>query len=169
MSLHEPDARPIAKGRLGRPVEFGYKAQVCDNEHGLIVDHSVHVGNPHDTDLLLPAVARIVEHCGTAPVLLTADRGYCDKSIEADLTDAGIVTVVIPKTGKPSAARVAIERADTFVAAVKWGTGAEGRISYLKRDLGWRHTRLRSHDGARIWCGHGVFAHNLTKLNKLRQ
>ena len=26
VSLHEPDARPIAKGRLGRPVEFGYKA-----------------------------------------------------------------------------------------------------------------------------------------------
>lgn len=30
MSLHEPDARPIAKSRLGRPVEFGYnyKAQL---------------------------------------------------------------------------------------------------------------------------------------------
>src|SRR5438105_1349759 len=26
VSLHEPDARPIRKGRLGRPVEFGYKA-----------------------------------------------------------------------------------------------------------------------------------------------
>ena len=169
VSLHEPDARPIAKGRLGRPVEFGYKAQVCDNADGLIIDYSVHVGNPHDTELLLPAVARIVEHCGAAPVLLTADRGYCEKSMEADLTDAGVITVVIPKTGKPSAARVAIERADTFVDAVKWRTGAEGRISCLKRDLGWRRTRLRSHDGARIWCGHGVFTHNLTRLNKLRQ
>lgn len=26
VSLHDPDARPIAKGRLGKPVEFGYKA-----------------------------------------------------------------------------------------------------------------------------------------------
>src|SRR5207245_3827667 len=26
VSLHDPDARPITKGRLGRPVEFGYKA-----------------------------------------------------------------------------------------------------------------------------------------------
>lgn len=25
VSLHDPDARPIAKGRLGKPVEFGYK------------------------------------------------------------------------------------------------------------------------------------------------
>jgi hypothetical protein len=32
VSLHDADARPIAKGRLGKPVEFGYKAQVTDND-----------------------------------------------------------------------------------------------------------------------------------------
>ena len=26
VSLHDPDARPIRKGRIGKPVEFGYKA-----------------------------------------------------------------------------------------------------------------------------------------------
>jgi IS5 family transposase len=26
VSLHDPDARPIAKGRIGKPVEFGYYA-----------------------------------------------------------------------------------------------------------------------------------------------
>jgi hypothetical protein len=31
VSVHDPDARPIDKGRLGRPVEFGYRAQVLDN------------------------------------------------------------------------------------------------------------------------------------------
>ena len=32
VSLHDPDARPIAKGRLGKPaLEFGYKAQFTDN------------------------------------------------------------------------------------------------------------------------------------------
>ena len=34
VSLHDADARPIAKGRLGKPVEFGYKAQVTDNDDG---------------------------------------------------------------------------------------------------------------------------------------
>ena len=28
VSLHDPDARPIRKGRIGKPAEFGYKAQV---------------------------------------------------------------------------------------------------------------------------------------------
>jgi IS5 family transposase len=32
VSLHDREARPIAKGRLGKPVEFGYKAQIVDNE-----------------------------------------------------------------------------------------------------------------------------------------
>ena len=48
VSLHDPDARPIRKGRLGRPVEFGYKAQLVDNEDGVIVDHNIEIGNPPD-------------------------------------------------------------------------------------------------------------------------
>jgi transposase, IS5 family len=169
VSLHEPDARPISKGRLGKPVEFGYKAQVMDNVDGLILDYSVHIGNPSDTGLLRPAMERVAHRFAASPVLVTADRGYWDSSIEADLTAAGVVTVVIPRTGKPSKERVATEHADAFTAAVKWRTGCEGRISHLKRDCGWRRTRLRGHNGARTSCAHGVFAHNLVKINQLRQ
>jgi transposase, IS5 family len=168
VSLFEPDARPIRKGRLGKPVEFGYKAQALDNTDGLILDHSVHIGNPGDVDLIRPAVERVIKLFGIAPELLTADRGYWDSTIESDLTGIGVGTVVIPRTGKPSQARQAIEHADEFVKAVKWRTGCEGRISALKRECGWRRTRLRTHDGARTWCAHDVFAHNLTKLVRLR-
>ena len=41
VSFHDVDARPIRKGRLGKPVEFGYKAQVVDNADGVILDHTV--------------------------------------------------------------------------------------------------------------------------------
>jgi transposase, IS5 family len=40
VSLHDRDARPIAKGRLGEPVEFGYRAQPVDNEDGVFVDYN---------------------------------------------------------------------------------------------------------------------------------
>lgn len=169
VSLHEPDARPIRKGKLGKPVEFGYKAQVVDNTDGLILDYSVHIGNPSDTDLLRPAIERIRKQFNAAPILMTADRGYWDTTIETDMHTAGIVTVAIPRTGKPSAARAAIEHADNFIDAVKWRTGCEGRISHLKRDWAWRRTRLRSHNGAHVWCGHGVFGHNLVKLVHIQQ
>jgi IS5 family transposase len=52
VSLHDPDARPIAKGRLGKPVEFGYKAQVADNDDGVVLDHTVELGNPADASQL---------------------------------------------------------------------------------------------------------------------
>ena len=169
VSLHEPDARPIRKGRIARPVEFGYKAQVADNADGIIVDHCVKIGNPHDGDLLIPAIDAIINLFGTAPKLVTADRGYSNTTIEANLTELGVTNVAIPRTGKPSAARKTTEHADTFVAAVKWRTGCEGRISHLKRDWAWRRTRLDGHAGTRIWCGHAVFAHNLTKISRQRR
>ena len=169
VSLHEPDARPIRKGRLGKPVEFGYKGQIVDNSDGLILDHSVHIGNPADNELLRPAIDRITAQFGGAPSLVTADRGYWDSTIETDLAAAGVTTVVIPRTGRPSTARAEIEHSESFVEAVKWRTGSEGRVSHLKRDWAWRRTRLRGHPGARIWCGHGVFAHNLVKLIQLQR
>ena len=59
VDLHDVDARPIRKGRLERQVEFGYKAQVVDNADGVILDHSVELGNPHDAAQLAPAIERI--------------------------------------------------------------------------------------------------------------
>jgi IS5 family transposase len=50
---------------------------------------------------------------------------------------------------------------------VKWRTGSEGRISALKRQYGWDRTRIDSTQGARIWAGHGVLAHNLVKISAL--
>jgi IS5 family transposase len=129
----------------------------------------VHIGNPSDTELLRPAIARIGTQFGMAPSVVTADRGYWDSTIESDLATAGVGTVVIPRTGKPSVARVRIEHADEFVETVKWRTGSEGRVSHLKRDWGWRRSRLRGHPGADTWCGHGVFAHNLVKLIQLQR
>jgi hypothetical protein len=41
-------SRPIAKGRLGKPVEFGYKGQIVDNDDGIVLDHDVQAGNPAD-------------------------------------------------------------------------------------------------------------------------
>lgn len=67
VSLHDPDARPICKGRLGRPVEFGYKAQVIDNEDGVVLDWRLEQGNPADAPMLLPALERIRERTGAVP------------------------------------------------------------------------------------------------------
>ena len=80
VSLHEPDVRPIANGRLGKPVEFGYKAQVMDNDDGLVLDHTVEQANPPDAPQLAPAVKRVIAGTGNKPRTVTADRGYGGKA-----------------------------------------------------------------------------------------
>ena len=167
VSLHEPDARPIAKGRLGKPVEFGYKAQVTDNDDGIIADYAVEQGNPADGPQLAPAVERVIKRAGKTPGTVTADRSYGEKSIEDDLHGLGVRHVVIPRKGKPGKARQAAERRRAFRRAVRWRTGSEGRISTLKRQYGWDRARLDGTEGARIWAGYGVLAHNLVKIGTL--
>lgn len=167
VSLHDPDARPIRKGRLDRPVEFGYKAQMIDNDDGIILDHVVEIGNPPDAPQLAPAVARIKERTGKAPRIVTADRGYGEARVEDQLSELGVHRTVIPRRGKPGVARQAHERQRSFRANIKWRTGAEGRISSLKRDHGWKRTRLDGINGSRTWCGHGVLTNNLIKIAAL--
>lgn len=167
VSLHDPDARPIAKGRLGKPVEFGHKAQILDNDDGVVLDHSVCPGNPPDAPQLAPAVKRVIRRTGRPPGTVTADRGYGEKRVEDDLHDLGVRTVVIPRKGKPGKARQAAEHRPAFRKIVKWRTGCEGRISSLKRGYGWDRSRLDGTEGTRIWTGHGIFAHNLVKIGAL--
>ncbi len=164
VSLHDPDARPIRKGRLGKPVEFGYKAQMVDNEDGVVLDHNVEIGNPPDAPVLVPAIKRIKQRTERAPRAVTADRGYAEYPVEDELRLLGVSTVVRPAKGKPTAARRELQKRRAFQRLVKWRTGCEGRISCLKRDFGWARTRIDGIDGVRTWCGHGVFSHNLVKI-----
>lgn len=86
VSLHDPDARPIAKGRLGKPVEFGHKAHVVDNDDGIVLDHTVEPGNPADAPQLAPAVERVIRRTGRKPRTVTADRGYGENSVDGAST-----------------------------------------------------------------------------------
>ena len=167
VSLHDRDARPIAKGRLGKPVEFGYKGQIVDNDDGIVLDHDMQVGNPADAPQLAPAIQRVKDRAGRAPRTVTADRGYGEAAVDDALTDIGVHSVVIPRKGKPGLARQQLERRRTFRRTVKWRTGCEGRISTLKRGYGWDRTRLDSLEGAKTWTGQGIFTHNLTKIAAL--
>ena len=167
VSLHDPDARPIKKGRLGKPVEFGYVAQVVDNADGIVVDHSEHVGNPFDGPLLAPAIARVTNLVRRAPRAVTADRGYGGATVQAELEDLGVGRVAIVRKGRQSAVRRVVERRRGFTKLIKWRTGSEGRISNLKRGYGWNRSLMDGIGGTRTWCGYGIFAHNSIKIGGL--
>lgn len=115
----------------------------------------------------MPAIDRIKQLTLKTPRAVTADRGYGDAAVQQGLEDLGVSYVAIPRKGKPSQARRQIEHRRAFQEKVKWRTGSEGRISHLKRNYGWNRTRLVTIEGARTWCGHGVFTHNLVKISKM--
>ena len=110
---------------------------------------------------------RVIEASGSIPEAVTADRGYGQASVDPELAALGIVTVAIPRKGKPGVARQGVEAEANFVELIKWRTGAEGRISALKRQQGWSRARLRGLEGARIWCGWRVLSHNAVKIAAL--
>jgi hypothetical protein len=63
VSLWDPDARPIRKGKLGKPNEFGYVDQLCEltantkkGARGFILPPQSQIGNPAE-ETLLPATA----------------------------------------------------------------------------------------------------------------
>ena len=93
-----------------------------------------------------------------------AESGIGEARVDKELHDLGVRTVVIPRKGRPGKARQAAEHRPAFRKVIKWRTGCEGRISSLKRGYGWDRTRLDGLDGARIWTGQAVLAHNLVKI-----
>jgi IS5 family transposase len=92
----------MAKGRLGKPVEFGYKGQIVDNDDGIVLDHDVHSGNPADAPQLAPAIQRVKDRAGRARRTVTADRGYGEAAVDDGLAKLGFRTVVIPRKGNPA-------------------------------------------------------------------
>jgi len=87
--------------------------------------------------------------------------------VESDLHQLGVRTVAIPRMSRAGPARQEFERRRAFRDKIKWRTGSEGRINHLKRSYGWNRTQFTGLDGARTWCGHGVFAHNIVKISAL--
>jgi IS5 family transposase len=59
--------RPIRKGRIDKPVEFGYKAQVMDNDDGIVLDYGVEYGAAPDGPQLVPAIKRVTRRAGRVP------------------------------------------------------------------------------------------------------
>jgi IS5 family transposase len=46
VSIFDQEARPIRKGKLDKPTEFGRVVRVDQSEEGYITGYQVHIGNP---------------------------------------------------------------------------------------------------------------------------
>jgi transposase, IS5 family len=161
VSLVDPDARPIRKGKLSQPTQFGYVFQLCEvtadtrpGARGLILPAPTRVGSPNESDLL-PETAAQLERLGLAPREVALDGGFAPSPTKQALPDTA--TIFIAGRQQPASRRIGRRLACYRV-------GCEGRISHLKRRYGLRRSRLRGEDGAGAWVGWGVLTYNLDTL-----
>ena len=161
VSLTDPDARPIRKGKLRAPTEFGYVvqlAELCENTRrgarGLIVPAASQPGSPNEPDLL-PSTAAELDRLNLRPHELALDGGFFPDGVAKTLPQPKRVFVA----GRQSAGS---RRTDRRLA--RFRVGIEGRISHLKRRYGLRRSRLKGHHGARTWTAWAILAYNLDTL-----
>jgi IS5 family transposase len=165
VSLADPDARPIRKGKLGKPNEFGYVAQICEaTEHtqqrarGLIVPPSTRLGNPAE-DTLLPDTIAELTRLGIQPREIALDGGFNPGPTREALADHDLDPdrLFIAGRQQPGSRR-------THRRLARYRTGAEGRISHLKRRYGLNRSRLKGNEGRQIWTGWAILAYNADTL-----
>ncbi len=159
ISLCDLDARPIRRGRLQKPTEFGYKVALGDTPEGFVVAHDVHVGAPIDTETLDPVLHK-AKGVGMRIHTVLADRGFGNEVADQVLSAAGIFDKVIPRVGHADP----VEATRGWRKRYRFRAGAEGRISALKRRYGLGRSRLKGHTGARIWVGFRILANNLDRM-----
>ena len=164
ISLADPDARPIRKGKPHKPTEFGYTVLLAEDERGFVADHLLSKGNPADAPQLLPAVRRVAALRGRPPATVVADRGFGFAANDRTLAQLGVRRIGLQRTGTPSRSRRQLEQTRAFKRLRNWRVGIEARISHLKRSFGLRRTRLRRLAGAQTWVGLGIFAYNLQRM-----
>jgi transposase, IS5 family len=168
VSLCDPDARPIRKGKPTKPTEFGYTVLLAECERGFITTHHTHQGNPSDAAQLVGAVTQVIAIAGRPPGAVAGDRGFGTAANDTALAALGVNRVGLPRKGTPGKTRQAHEQTRPFKRLRHWRVGIEARISQLKRSFGLRRTRLRRLAGAQTWVGLGIFAYNLQRMTVVR-
>jgi IS5 family transposase len=158
ISLWDPDARPIRKGKLGKPTEFGYVDQLCEitantkrGARGFILPPTTKPGNPAE-NTLLPDTATELKNLNITLKEIVLDGGFMPTPSNSAL-DGLADTIHITGRQETGSRRTRRRRQ-------RYRTGAEGRISHLKRGYGLDRSRLKGDTGHQIWAGWAAFSYN---------
>jgi IS5 family transposase len=164
VSIFEPSAEVIRKGKAAKPTEFGKLVKLQEAENQIIVDYEVYAERPRDADLLIPAIEIHAARLGRVPRLVAADAGFYSRQNQAAAKAKGVKRVCIPDHSSKSPSRKREQKKRWFRNGQRWRTGCEGRISVSKRRHGLQRCRYRGDDGMKRWVGLGIIADNLINI-----
>lgn len=166
VSLHDPDARPIRKGKKSKPTEFGYVVQYGElttstrrGARGLLLPPKLGLGNPHE-DTLLPETVSEAELLKVRPLEGAVDGVFTVKKTRATMARLGTQVFIAGSRSNQGSRR-------TRKRLASYRVGCEGRIAHLKREYRGGRSRLKGRTGARIWAGWTALAYDLDVVARL--
>lgn len=164
VSLYDPDARPIRKGKLKKPNEFGRTLQLVQDSSGVILDHELQYGNPSDKTKLLPLVKKFKKRFGCVPSELAADKGYYSQENIQSLRDLKVKRSAIPKIGRLFQKEKRKQHSQWFKRLQRFRCGIEAGISMLKRCFSLGNLHVRGTKSTAIGVHLAIFSYNLWQM-----
>src|SRR5512139_2080734 len=161
VSLFDPQARAIVKGKLDKPVEFGRTLQLVQDDSGVIVHYEIERGNPSDKTKLISLVRQAKKALRQVPRELATDRGYYSTDNVIKLSRLGVHRVGIPKIGRLSRAQRRHQHRRWFKELQRFRCGIEAGISMLKRRFGLGRVLAKGSPATAVWTGFAISAFNL--------
>jgi IS5 family transposase len=155
LSIFEPYAQILRRGKLRKPVEFGTVVKVQEAEGGIVTDIAPVLAKC-DAVLLVSSVERHTAVFKKPPRLVATDRGFWSGKGERRIKELGVEHAAVPRSGYRSPARVAHERQRWFKRGRAWRQGGEACISRLKNRFGMARSRYRGEDSmarTAFWAG----------------
>lgn len=167
VSIFDPEAKPITKGKTFPKTEFGRDVLIQESEKAFITNYKIFIGNPGDATLLLPSIKEHKKIFGHVPEEIATDRGFHNKKHLKKVLKMGVKHLSTPVRGRKNTSQKTIERTYWFRRLQKWRSGGEALISLLKRKFGLGRTLVRGTVQTAIWIGYVVFTYNLWHLTRL--
>jgi len=135
-------------------------AEVTENTkpgaRGLILPASTELGNPAE-DTLLPGTVAELGRLGISVREVAVDGGFNTAPTNTALEHLRPENVFIAGRQEPGSIR-------TQRRLRRYRTGAQGRVSHLKRRYGLDRSRLKGDEGRQIWTEWAILAYNSDTL-----
>ena len=164
LSLYEPDAHVLVRGKADAEVEFGNGFYLAEQADGLIVDWKFIKEQPtSDNKLVAQSITRLTNHYGV-PQSYSGDRGFDSQKNRDELKEKGIVNGICPRSVAQLKERL---EDDSFRQLQTRRGSTEARISIFKNSYLGTPLRSKGFENRKIrieWC---VLAHNLWKLAQI--
>ncbi len=157
VSLDEPDARPIKKGKKHPKCEFGSTLQFSFNRQGFMVTMENFIGKPNDKTLWPMTVELFEKRIKGTPEYAIGDQGYRSRANQK--IPKGALHVFLGKS-------LDVDKEEQDYCQ-KARSATEGFIAVAKNLRGFGCSLYRGIDGDRIWSLLCQIAYNLKKFLQL--